>query len=544
MLSRAEPAIDSAQSAVGQPALACSGVGVQYGAVAALNDVSLDFAPGKIHAVVGQNGAGKTTFARVCAGIVRPTTGTVVANVLDITRGGVQHARAAGVELVHQSFALPLSFTIAEAMEFGAATRSFPPLYSRRGLEARWKDHLHRMGITAPPSARIGDLPIETQQGVEIARALAGDARILILDEPTAVLSPTGIKMLFERIRRLRDEGVTILLILHKIHEVTEIAETVTILRGGKHIAGPDPLSGLNASAIAAAIIGDPPAAAREQVARDGLALAGIAVPTGEPVVDVDTSEVDTSEKAAPVLEVDQLSTARHGEDQGLDGLSLRVEKGSIVGIAGVEGNGQRTLVGALGALIDAQAGRIGIATDDFTRRPLLDRRAAGLRIIPFERNIDGLSLNTSLWENWSVGQLLSGPLLRLIDTSALRTSCRSALERWSVRFSQVDQPASSLSGGNAQKVILAREIDESARVIVAAQPTRGLDIAASAFVWQTLRDARERGAGVVLISSDLDELFDISDRIVVMLSGKIVGEFQPPYCLKSIGMAMTGAAA
>jgi ABC-type uncharacterized transport system ATPase subunit len=213
-----------------------------------------------------------------------------------------------------------------------------------------------------------------------------------------------------------------------------------------------------------------------------------------------------------------------------------------VVGIAGVEGNGQRTLVNALAGLAPLTAGRLQLSGKDVTHAALIDRRAHGLRIIPFERNVEGLSLRSSLWQNWSVRGLVAGRMLRFIDPARLRSAARAALEHWSVRFGSVDQPASALSGGNAQKVILAREIDAAATLIVAAQPTRGLDIAAMAFVWRALRDARDGGAGVLLISSDLDELFDISDRIVVFVSGRVAGEFRAPYDLGAIGAAMTAA--
>jgi ABC-type uncharacterized transport system ATPase subunit len=212
------------------------------------------------------------------------------------------------------------------------------------------------------------------------------------------------------------------------------------------------------------------------------------------------------------------------------------------VGIAGVEGNGQRTLVNALAGLAPLTGGTFTLAGQDVTRAILRDRRARGLRIIPFERNVEGLSLRSSLWQNWSARLLVAGKLLRVIDPKRLRAASRTALDRWSVRFDTVDQPASALSGGNAQKVILAREIDDDATLIVAAQPTRGLDIAAMAFVWRALREARDRGCGVIVISSDLDELFDISDRVIVMVSGRIAGEFAPPYELGVVGAAMTAA--
>jgi simple sugar transport system ATP-binding protein len=204
-------------------------------------------------------------------------------------------------------------------------------------------------------------------------------------------------------------------------------------------------------------------------------------------------------------------------------------------------GNGQRTLVRALADLADLQSGRIVLAGRDVTSVPLAERRAGGLRVIPFERNSEGLSLSSALWENWSARQLLRDRALRFINPGRIRKECDVSLKAWDVRYATTTQNAGSLSGGNAQKVILAREVDRDASLIIAAQPTRGLDVGATAFVWKSLREARARGVGVLLISSDLDELFDISDRILVMLSGRIAGEFRPPYSLADVGAAMTG---
>lgn len=499
-------------------ALDCHDVTVRYGDVTALTGVSVGFQPGMIHAVVGQNGAGKTTFARVCAGIVRPVTGHLAIGGVAIHTGQASEARMRGVELVHQSFALPPSFTVAEVMEFGSRKRGWP-IFTRRGLMARWRRHLNMLGVRVPLDRRIRDLPIETQQSIEIARALSSDARILILDEPTAVLPPAGIDALFARLRDLRDQGVTILLILHKIREVLAIAETVTVLRAGHLIHAPRPVSGIDAGMLAASIVGAQPVV--EPIAR----FASIAPKDATPALQL------TSVNAPPVA-----------DGPALDGIDLTVQRGEIVGIAGVEGNGQQTLVRAIAGLIARAGGNVQIGGTDVTNRRLRQRRDAGLRIIPFERNVEGLSLGSALWENWSMRHLLMARYLSFIPPKRLKEICGASLKRWDVRYASVDQPAGALSGGNAQKVILAREIDEDGVLLIAAQPTRGLDIGATAFVWQSLRDIRERGAGVLLISSDLDELFDISDRIVVMLSGRVVAEFTAPYDRHIIGAAMTGA--
>jgi simple sugar transport system ATP-binding protein len=418
---------------------------------------------------------------------------------------------------------------VAEAMQFGAEGGI---LFSKDQLEKRWQPHLDALDVKVKARQRIRDLPVETQQGVEIARALVSDAKFLILDEPTAVLSPEGADKLFERVRRLKERGVTVILILHKIREVLAIADTVTVLRGGKLVDGPLPCDGIDADKLAELIIGS--AAAKKLNADDKAALTGTSITPHmhEPAVD---------QGSTPILRMTKVSTRPDSEGPALDQVSLDIRSGEIIGVAGVEGNGQRTLVRAIAAMADVVDGNIIIENQNLTAAPLAARRSAGLRIIPFERNVEGLSLTSSLWENWAARSLLQNSLLSTISPSAIRKQCDTALKEWDVRYSEVGQRAGSLSGGNAQKVILSREMDQDARLILAAQPTRGLDIGATSFVWDSMRKARTRGCGLLFISSDLDEIFDISDRIIVMLSGRIVAEFRPPYDLAAVGAAMTG---
>ena len=514
------PSSPSSETSPAPPALVLDGVTVQYDTVKALSGVSIAFAQGQIHAVVGQNGAGKTTFARVCSGLVKPTQGRVRIGEHEIRTGHVNAARAAGVELVHQSFALPASFTVAQAMEFGSSRHR--GLFTSRQLARRWQAHLDGLGLSVSPREVIRNLPIETQQGIEIARALVTDAKVLILDEPTAVLAPAGVETLFERIRILKKRGVTVVLILHKIREMMAIADTVSVLRRGEHVTGPVPCSSIGAAELSQWIMGDakvPPQAEAQAAAPPRRDLT-----------------------APTVLRLKNLSTKTDAEGAALDDVSLEIRAGEIIGIAGVEGNGQRTLVRAIAALAQTASGSIALAGRDVTHSDLATRRAAGLRIIPFERNVEGLSLNSSLWENWSMGRLLQGGLLSFVRPRKLQAECDAALTQWDVRYAHCGQPAGSLSGGNAQKVIFAREVDASARLIIAAQPTRGLDIGATASVWKALREARDRGAAIILISSDLDELFDIGDRVLVMLRGQVVGEYHAPYSLREVGQAMVGA--
>jgi simple sugar transport system ATP-binding protein len=510
------------------PALGCRHVTVAFGPVTALADVSIAFEASLIHAVVGQNGAGKTTFARVAAGLIRPQSGEVLVGAKPLAAGSVKDARAAGVELVHQSFALPPSFTVAEAMEFGA--RQNRTIFTRGQLERRWQGHLSSLDVAVDMGRRIRDLPVETQQGVEIARALVTEARVLILDEPTAVLSPSGAEKLFERIRTLKARGVTVILILHKIREVLAIADTVTVLRAGKLIAATTPVAATDAAQIAERIIGSAGALADSADAR---AIIG---------AEAAVAARHVASAAAPMLALRHVATRGDAEGPALNDVSLDIRAGEIIGIAGVEGNGQRTLVRAISGLVDVSHGEITLDGAPLAGVGLGERRGRGLRIIPFERNTEGLSLSSALWENWSSRQLLRSALFAFINPRKLQRDSDAALKSWDVRYASTTQRAGSLSGGNAQKLILAREVDRNARLIIAAQPTRGLDIGATAFVWTSLRAARDRGCAILLVSSDLDELFDISDRILVMLSGAIAGEFSAPYDVTSVGATMTEA--
>ena len=364
------------------------------------------------------------------------------------------------------------------------------------------------------------------------------DARVLILDEPTAVLPPPGIEALFNRIRGLKRRGVTVILILHKIREVLAVADTISVLRGGRLVAGPIPRVQADQKSIGEMIIGAAAAAAVDT--DDAHALVGTTKARG--VTARGAREVKPAPDAREaILGLAGVSTAEETEEPPLDHVSLAVKPGEIVGIAGVQGNGQRTLVKAIAGLADITGGDIRLSGARASVTSPANRRSLGLRVIPFERNSEGLSLTSELWENWSARDLLQRPLLSLVDPARLRRRCDESLKAWGVRYASATQNAGALSGGNAQKVILAREIDEDARVIIAAQPARGLDIGATAFVWSALRAAAKRGCGVLLISSDLDELFDISDRLLVMLSGRVVGEFSPPYDLSAVGRAMTG---
>jgi simple sugar transport system ATP-binding protein len=521
MSAIASPATASTSGTSSAPAIRVEGVSVAFGEVRALREVSLTLDPGLVHVLVGQNGAGKTTLARVISGLIRPDAGHVEIGGRAMPAGDVAAARAAGVEMVHQSFTLPPSFTVAEALEFATARRAGGPVYRRKDLDARWRAELEQAGIDVPIRARIRELPIEALQSLEITRALVSQARILILDEPTALLAPAGITRLFERLRRLRDEGITVVVVLHKLAEVAAIAERISVLRDGQLVVPPTDAATIDQGRVADEIVG-----------------AHIAT-------DLPTRDFQADDRQVPHLRLTGVTTRGSAAEPALASLDLVVHSHEIVGIAGVEGNGQKSLVGVVTGLDPVESGRIELADADVTGTSLAQRRAQGLRIVPFDRNTEGVSQSSSLWENVAVLGVLTrrkgrSPFLSL---RAIKRDAKAAMDRWNVKYGDIGQPAGSLSGGNVQRLILSRELAPGVSLLVAAQPTRGLDIAATALVRDALRELRDEGGSVLLVSSDLDELFELSDRLLVMRGGAVVAEFRPPFELRRIGDAMVGAA-
>ena len=521
--------VPSGPVSAGAAAVHCRSLGVSFGAVRALHDVSLDLAPGRIHALVGQNGAGKSTLAKVLGGLQSPDTGEVRIAGRKLPPGDVRAARAAGIAMVHQHFSLPPSFTVAEALELTAARTAGRSLYRRPDLHSRWQREMAEIGGETVLSTRIRDLPVETRQSLEIVRALASEARILMLDEPTALLAPAATDALFERLQRLRDDGTTVLIVLHKLREVAAVADTVSVLRDGGLVLGPSRMSGVSQGELSDAIVG--PASGTD-----------LAIGAGAESEATSKATRGAAERRT-LLELVRVSSRRSAFEPGLSGIDLRVQAGEIVGVAGVEGNGQRSLVSAVAGLTAVTDGSVLLDGTEVTRAPAVARRRQGLRLVPFDRNSEGISRRAPLWLNQSVLRIVSrrrrSPLISLHQHKRQATE---AMDRWRVRYDTVTQPAESLSGGNVQRLILSRELAPGLDVLVAAQPTRGLDFSATGLVRRSLEDLRDAGAGVLLVSSDLDELFELSDRLVVMYGGRVAARFVAPYDRRAVGDAMTGA--
>lgn len=500
-------------------ALECKDVDVRFGAVHALKNVSFRLDRGKIHALLGQNGAGKSTIVRVLSGVLTPQAGSLEIMSQPVETGSAASAQAAGLDIVHQRFALPPSFQVGEALEFASARKMGCGIYNKKRIDLAWAERLKQAGIDVDPCTRLADLPVETVQSIEIVRALANDAEVLILDEPTALLSPGAITDLFDTLRALRGRGVTLIVVLHKLKQVTQIADTVSILRQGALVMAPTPIAELTTENIRETMIGA--VAATEKVSR----------------------KVPPATKDAPVCSFNRVVSPNKGSEIGLRHVSFDLRAGEVLGVAGVEGNGQRAFAEVFTGLTRPMDGSVTLSGMDVTNHTIAERRGQGLRAVPFDRMTEGSGLTLSLWENtltWVADQFRKmGPV---ISTARMQAESRELLDSYGVVYGTPTQEGQTLSGGNLQRVILARELNGDVSAVLAAQPTRGLDFNATNFVWQELNRVCCEGAGVILISSDLDELFGICDRIMVMRGGKVAGIFEPAFSVSDIGAAMVGA--
>mgnify|MGYP000951425865 CR=1 FL=1 len=458
----------------------------RYGPVQALDRVSASFLPGEVHAVLGENGAGKSTLMQVVAGFLLPDEGTVTLEGKSLPLGHPIASRAAGVEMVHQHFMLVPAFTVEENLAL-ARLGSLAGTLDTARLAQPALDFARELGWSLDPKTRTGGLPVGIQQRVEILKALSGDAPVLIFDEPTAVLTPDEVDDLFRVLRRLRDRGKTILLIAHKLAEVMAVADRVTVLRRG-HFVATAPIGEVNERRLATWMVGDLPTA-----------IQPLDVPLG-PVL----------------LEARDLVVLGDRREEAVGGIGLEVRGGELLGIGGVDGNGQVELAEALVGIRPLRSGQI-------ERRSRDPKTAATVGYIPQDRQADGLALTLSIFDNLMIAGtdrpgLRRGPLLRI---GAARQWADRVVERFQIKIGGLSDPVSGLSGGNQQKVVVGRTLDAIPDVIVAMNPTRGLDIRATDFVHQTLLDAARAGAAIVLISTDLDELAALASRTVFMSRGR-----------------------
>ena len=480
------------------PALEARGIVKCYGSLRANDGIDLDVARGEIHAVMGENGAGKSTLMGVLYGMLTPDAGTIVRDGVAVRFGSPAEAIAQGMGMVHQAFRLFPSLTVWENIVYGREPRR-GCLTDRAAARRAVAALADRYGLAVDPAVRVAQLSVGVRQRVEILKALYREARVLILDEPTAVLTPPERDALFTVLKRLAADGRSVILVTHKLDEVMAASDRVTVLRGGR-VAARLATRETTARAIVRAMTG------RVLAARPARTL----MPPG-----------------GAVLEADAI-TVRGGDGRVLvAAASCAVHEGEIVGIAGVAGNGQAELVEALVGLRRVAAGRVRIAGRDVTAADVAARRAAGLAYVPEDRAALGTAPAASAADNLAMGFHRRPPLGRgwRLDHGAVREWARSLIARFAIRVADAREPVGSLSGGNMQKVVLARELSHTAPVLIAEQPTRGLDVGATEFVHGALLAERARGAAVLLVSAELSEVMALADRVLVMFGGRIVAD-------------------
>ncbi len=505
-----------------------------FGPVQANRDASLDVAVGEIHAVVGENGAGKSTLLRILSGMFAPSGGTVEVFGRDVTGWSTADAIAAGVGMVHQHFMLVPTLTVAENVVLGREPMS-GLTYDRASAEAALTKLSRETGLACEPSRLVSELSVGEAQRVEILKTLYRGATLLILDEPTAVLSPPEVLELWKVLRTVRDGGATIVLVTHKLDELMDVTDRITVMRHGSTVATLT-TSETTPEAIATAMVG--------RAVR--LDASGMPVGTTEkPVGIVSTSAQTPSYTDTPRLRVTNVTIAGTRSRIAVDALSLAIAPGEILGIAGVEGNGQTELVEAIAGLRSVVSGSISVDGTDVTTFSIAKRLAHGITHIPEDRHARGLVLDYSIADNLILGRQKQYSSGGRINRGRSLAFAEDRIKAFDIRPADPQLPARALSGGNQQKIVVAREMPADFRVLLAAQPTRGVDVGAIEFIHDQLRAARRAGKAILLVSAELHEILALSDRVAVMYRGRIVTEMPRAEASEDVlGPWMTGARA
>jgi len=491
------------------------GITKRFPGVVANDHVDFDLRDGEVHALLGENGAGKSTLMNILYGLYSPDEGQIFLNGKPVKMRSPNDAIERGIGMVHQHFMLIPVMTVAENIVLASEPSKAGVLLDYGTARRRVRELSESFNFSLNPDARVANITVGQQQRVEILKALYRQADILILDEPTAVLTPQEAHELFEILQKLKQEGLSIIFITHKLNEVLEIADRISVLRRGK-VVETAPRAGATQESLARAMVG------REVLLR------------------VDKAPAAPGDTALSVRDLHAF------DDRGLEvvrGVSFDVHGGEIVGLAGVDGNGQSELIDALAGLRKPSAGEISLAGKDVTGASVSKILDLGLGHIPEDRQRRGLVLEFSLADNLALHDFDKAPYSRLgwLHPKRIIGAARKLLQQFDVRGGSPQTRASALSGGNQQKVVLAREMSRDPRVLIAAQPTRGLDVGAIEFVHRRLIEARDAGEAVLLVSLELEEVLSLADRILVIYEGQIVAEYGPDVTEEELGIAMTG---
>jgi ABC-type uncharacterized transport system ATPase subunit len=494
--------------------LELKGITKRFGSLVANDGIDLVVAPGQVHALLGENGAGKSTLMNVLFGLLQPDEGEILLDRKRATFHSPKDAINAGIGMVHQHFMLVPVFTVAENVTLGHEETKAGGLMDRKKAHADVREVSRRYGLEVDPDALVENLPVGIQQRVEIVKALVRNANVLILDEPTAVLTPAETQELFRIIRELRAGGTSVIFISHKLKEVQAIADTISVLRRGKVVGQAAPTA--TEDELAAMMVGR------------------------------DVQLVVSKEPAKPadvVLNVDGLTVTDETGRIWVNDLSFDVRAGEILGVAGVQGNGQTELCEALMGLRPVADGQITLDGRDITRATPRQRLHSGIGYIPEDRQEDGLISAFTVAENMVLDVYDRKPYaagIRL-NLAAVEKNAAERIPEFDVRTTSADNPVGTLSGGNQQKVILARELGHEPRLLIASQPTRGLDVGSIEFVHKRIVSARDGGAAVLIVSAELDEIYALADRIAVMYEGRVTGFRPPSVPVEELGRLMAG---
>ncbi len=494
------------------------GITKRFPGVIANDNVNLRVEAGEIHAICGENGAGKSTLMKILYGMQTADEGTMKIDGREVQFSSPTDAIDAGIGMVHQHFMLADQMTVLENVILGSEPTTPQGLIDFDEAERHLREVGDAYGLTIDPDDLVETLEVGEKQRVEIIKVLFRGAKILILDEPTAVLVPQEVEELFRNLRELQAGGATIIFIDHKLQEVLEIADRITVIRRGKTVTTVD------ADSVTAADLAE--------------LMVGSELPSPETTDSTVTDHI--------VLEVRGLTVADEDGRVAVDDVSLRVHRGEVLGVAGIEGNGQSELIDAIIGTTDPTFGRVALEGTDITHTSVRHRREAGVGFVPQDRQAEGLLLDATLWENAALGHQTQAPYSKgfWFDRAGARERTETIRTDYDVRSPGVEVSARALSGGNQQKLIIGREMVADPKLLVAAHPTRGIDVGAQADVWSAIRAARADGLATLLISADLDELIGLSDTIVVMFHGKLVATLDPADITpRTLGSYMTGAA-